>query len=942
MGSRPSLRSSLIEPLTARELEILRYMADGGGFRDIARRLHLAPTTVKWYSQQIYSKLGIDHAGQKRRHAIAQARVLGLLEPSRTATGRSRYSLPISTTPFVGRSQELDELSALLADPAIRLATLFGPGGIGKTRLAVEFAWRLVEPIAFDTEPAGFPHGVYFVPLQAHHSAEQVLWAIANAVEYTFQASSRSPREELFEFFAEKRLLLVMDNFEHVLDTASIIGDLLQAADSVQVLATSREVLGLSAETVYPVGGLPYIPDHAGAQPDAARLFIQCAKQALPSFNLEPEDELSLRRICQQVGGMPLAIRLAASWVTTLSLQEIAEDILCCPEFLAAEMPDVPPRQWSIRALFEPTWTRLSAKERAAFMRLAVFQSGGKREAIQTVTGASLPVLQALVKKAVLSRDPDGRYRVHEMLRQFAEEHLIDAGEADAARDAHAAYYADFMARRTDELKGGERQLIALAEIEADFENVQRAWEWVTDHHQIDDLMRMEWAFSWYLYIRGRSVEGHTLYKHTLDRVDDRALCGRLMARIGRFCEQLGRRREGLEWTRKSVAIAREQDDLAVLAFALRQLGVFSAGAARDFDDAHRILDESLAIWAALEDGWGEALGWLGKAVAFRWADNTPAALAFTEKGLVHVERAGDRFMSAMGYLNAGVDCMQLGDQQKAVWHFEESLARYSALNAPSGMALAHGNLGVAYEHVGDYDAAMQQYEEALALAREYSHRESIVGNLLNITEIYAITGRFDRARELLAAARTMMPSIEIDRLITWGLLAEARISFRQKDYEAARQSAHAAFDSSQAVNRQKSASRSAFVKASHTATQSLLWMALIEIRLGQLDAARQHLRASLPSLAYPRHTVMAVYTLAELNAAQRHWRRAAEYAAAVEHCAVARHEIRGWAGDLLAEFRRSLTPEDFAAAVTRGAALDLADVVTDFLQGQPRNPTRD
>lgn len=118
--------------------------------------------------------------------------------------------------------------------------------------------------------------------------------------------------------------------------------------------------------------------------------------------------------------------------------------------------------------------------------------------------------------------------------------------------------------------------------------------------------------------------------------------------------------------------------------------------------------------------------------------------------------------------------------------------------------------------------------------------------------------------------------------------------------------------------------------------------MALIEIRLGQLDAARQHLRASLPSLAYPRHTVMAVYTLAELNAAQRHWRRAAEYAAAVEHCAVARHEIRGWAGDLLAEFRRSLAPEDFAAAVTRGAALDLADVVTDFLQGQPRNPTRD
>lgn len=939
MGLSPEPTTPLHEPLTARELEILRLMAGSASFQGIAHRLHLSPTTVKWYSQQIYGKLGIIQHGQKRRRAVARARTLGLLEPDRTPAGRPRYSLPVQTTPFVGRSRELDDIAALLADPATRLVTLFGPGGIGKTRLAVEAAWRLVEPHAFDTQSIGFPDGIYFVPLQSLSSAENVLWAVAEAVDYRFAGDHRPSREQLIAFFRKKRLLLLLDNFEHVLDAAPLVGDILQAAPTAHVLSTSREPLGLAAETVYRLDGLTFAATPASGETpelDAPRLFIQCAQRVDATFVLEPEDEHWLHHICHLVEGMPLALMLAAAWVTTLSLPEIANEIECCPEFLTAEMRDVPPRQWSIRALFEPTWQRLSAEEQASFIRLAVFRSGGTREAVQAVTGADLPILQGFVKKAVLARTPGGRYEIHELLRQFAEERLQAAGDFDSAHDAHCAYYAEFLSARAPDLRGSERQLAALADVDAEFDNLRRAWEWAVQRQRADILLQMEWPLSWYFYIRARNVEGLALFQQTLDQVDDRTLRGRLMARIGRFCEQLGRRREGLEWTRDSVAIAREQDDPAILAFALRQLGLFTGVFVGDVDEAHRLIDESMALWKTLDDEWGEALSWYSKAVVARWSGDIPTALAITEKSLFQMKRIGDRFMSALGYLNAGVDSLLLGDRQKAIRYYEECLVRLDELNAPVGMAHVIGNLGVVSVYEGDYEAALQRYEQAIALAREYGHLDLGAGNLLNCAEALALAGKYDQACALIAEFRELIPSIEHNSQIVWALLIEGRIAYRQADYESALAKAREALDHSLALDQLETIYESQFMNAHRTTNLSQLWLALSELKCGRLAAARQHLQRSLTGLIDHEQMLQALYGIAALNMAEADYIRATERAALVKGHPATSYEFKTYANALLAELRGSLLPEAYTEATARGVGLDPQAVIATFLHEEP------
>jgi predicted ATPase/DNA-binding CsgD family transcriptional regulator len=482
---------SLAEPLTEREQSILRLKADGLSNREIAERLVLALSTVKWYVRQAYGKLGVENQLQ----AVAHARALGLLEPATTPAGRPRYSLPVQTTPLVGRTEEITDIAELLANPRVRLVTLLGPGGMGKTRLALEVGWRLVEPEAFGTPWVLFPDGVYFVPLQPLDSPDDVLWTVADAVSYPFQSDGRDPQQQLLDFFQEKRRLLVMDNFETVLEGADLVSAILQAAPGVQVLVTSREALNLNAETVYSLEGLPVPEPVKGVLDyDAAQLFMQGAQRARADFELQPDEGQSLTRICRLVEGMPLAILLAAAWVEVLSLPDIADEIAHSFDFLTAEMRDAPRRQWSIRAVFEPTWQRLSERERDVFMLLSVFHGGCTRQAAQAVAGASLPVLQVLVNKAVLSLTSSGRYEIHELLRQYAGDRLVSEGDADEACDAHCTYYAGFMRAREGDLKGGDRQITALDEIESDLENVRAAWAWAVEQRRIDDLEQMEWA----------------------------------------------------------------------------------------------------------------------------------------------------------------------------------------------------------------------------------------------------------------------------------------------------------------------------------------------------------------------------------------------------------------------------------------------------------------
>jgi predicted ATPase len=412
------------------------------------------------------------------------------------------HNLPPQPTPFVGREAELAEIARFLNNRDAPLLTLVGPGGIGKTRLALQAAARCVDPdVAFETR---FAHGVFFVPLAPLGAAERgaaqasLIAAMADALPFSFQGPIH-PQAQLLNYLREKRLLLILDNFEHLAGEARQLGDILQLAPGIKVLVTSRvrlnlreewllEVTGLDYPPVDPLSGAPRLAERAPEAYSALALFGQQARRVQTGFTLSGEDTTHIARICQLVEGVPLGIELAASWLRVLSCSEIAAEIERGLDFLTSSLQNVPERHRSLRAVFDHSWNLLSPPEQALFRQLSVFRAGFQREAAARVVGASLPLLAGLADKSLLRRSAAGRYEVHELLRQYVEEKLQQRpDEYRQVHDAHCRYYAELMSQHQAQLKGEEVQT-ALSALSAERENVRAAWNWAVEHRRVDEL----------------------------------------------------------------------------------------------------------------------------------------------------------------------------------------------------------------------------------------------------------------------------------------------------------------------------------------------------------------------------------------------------------------------------------------------------------------------
>lgn len=382
-------------------------------------------------------------------------------------------NLPVPTTPFIGRQQERDALARMLTDPRQRLITILGQGGIGKTRLALEAA---------HAQLAAFDQQVYFIQFAAFQTADSILPAIASALNIP-SASADELKVRLSDYLRGRNVLLTLDNFEHLMDGAPLLSELLQKIPTLKILVTSRERLNLQGEWTFELGGLTVPPsaDEGKAAYSALQLFELHAQRLRPNLKLVGAEREAAIRICQRVDGMPLAVELAAAWVNLLSCVEIAEEIERGFDFLSSTLRDMPERHSSLRAVFDHSWKRLTEAEQSALSRLTLFQGGFSLEASESIVGAERGVLSGLESKSLLRRSPNGRFDLHEVIRQYAKDYLKDEA---ALRDRHSEYYLGLLHRSEAELFGADESNL-LGRLFDELGNLSAAWAWALSQKQI-------------------------------------------------------------------------------------------------------------------------------------------------------------------------------------------------------------------------------------------------------------------------------------------------------------------------------------------------------------------------------------------------------------------------------------------------------------------------
>ena len=650
-----------------------------------------------------------------------------------------RNNLPAPLDPFVGREDEVAELNHLLAHGTTRLVTILGPGGIGKTRLALAVG---EEQSAHSTVAHGgpsraaqpehtplFPDGVFFVALAPLQLTEQVAATIAESIGYQLEIGeqTRTPERQLLDYLKRKSLLLILDNFEHLSRAGDLVLGILNTASNVQILVTSRERLHLRGEQVYPLQGLTF--PHGNGQEEllrysAAQLFLQYLRLGQPDFTLEAEDRVHLARICQLVGGMPLALSLAAGWAALLPLAEIAEEIQKNIDFLATELGDLPDRQRSMRAAFEYSWQRLHPNEQQILARLSVFHGGFDRQAAIDVAEASLHDLAALVAKSLVHVRPGrNRYEIHELLRQFAAEKLaLQSRAVDVLRDRHGAYYTAWLEERAEELKGA-RQREALAALETDLENARVGWLWCVQQTALAPveqgldglLLCYEWQGR---YEEGRNVCVQALTTLARAHADGFVAQAKLQTWLCRFRRALG-----------------EVDDIGQLLQASMAL------LDRAELDGH---DVRYARAAALEQQANLVAG-----------TDIEAALLLFDQSLDRYRALNARWEMAGLMIDAGAHAVDHGLTERGDAWYRESRALFEALGDPRGLTMALVQMAVAANRRWDLDESVALLTQSIEILSNLGNRALLVNSQYVMGYALTFLGRFDGALAYMEASLT-------------------------------------------------------------------------------------------------------------------------------------------------------------------------------------------
>ncbi|MDJ0753356.1 MAG: tetratricopeptide repeat protein [Ardenticatenaceae bacterium] len=891
------LQEQFIKGRRARDLRKVMGLSESGYFADQRRALDAVADMLR--EQEISS-------------AIPEP---GLGTPSISTQKTTGHHLPHPSTQFVGRVEEQKKIRHLLSQDECRLISLIGPGGMGKTRLAVEAARQQSTLSA------------YFVPLEAVETAEQLVVSIAQAVHFefdSFEANDRSvndpPQAQLLNFLRGKHLLLLLDNFEHLTQAGSqLVTALMHHAPHLKLLVTSRARLNVRGEWLIDLRGLDLPPaDAEGPDPQsysAGELFVQTLVRVRAGRPLAAKERPAVGEICRLVEGMPLGLELAASWGNMLTCPEIAAEIRHNLDFLQGTFSDLPQRHRSLRAVFSHSWELLTAPEKKVFLSLTVFRGGFDRAAAVAVAQATLPILHGLAGNSLLQINEIGRFEIHELVQQFAAEKLHHNQPAwNEAHARHGRYFAEFLRQRAPHFKSGKKQKEALRQTELELENIRQAWRWALKNGQEQTLIDSIEAIYLFFSMTNRPREGHDILHLVIAHLDNlrplngrqNRLLGLAHGILGRFLTLMGRRKEAQVVFKEALLLLAEHGKANERAL-IEMLAI-----AADLSEAEirpeALYERSLAHFEGEQDHWGIAnchLKLVGQWRIGGSPGNHAQQKAVLQLSLENWQKIGDR-RGIANTLNYLCDvAYEQGEYADAQQFATRSLAIHEGLGNTIGMAHSLNHLGQVAGTIGRYRDAQRYYQQSLAILRDYGNLREVAVCLDCVGYVSYLLADYKTARQCYEESLTISRDLDDVPGIAWSL--------------------HNLGDLARADNRFIEAKRLYFESIRlHKTKDPLSWggvvaldkLGRVTMALGEREEAEKFFLEALSianTTGRGRETLDALFNLGRICLARGEVRRAGEIlAAVVTHPAVAKE--------------------------TQDAAIELqAQIKGDQLNGKPR-----
>ena len=671
-------------------------------------------------------------------------------------------NMPTESTLFVGRGDELSQLEEIVANPDARLVTIVGLGGTGKTQLAMNFARRLS-----GKRPDLFANGIVFIPLAGVDTVEGFPTALAKALQISL-AGQVDAIIEIGNHLYDQDVLLILDNFEQIIDSANLANQILNAAPNVKILVTSREPLHLASEWRFDLGGLTYpkgglsregwsydkesVKSPGNGRYDSIDLFVQTAQQIGADFELTAETAPHVGRLCQMVAGVPLAIKLAATWLRVMPCDQIVSEVSRNMDILTSRMRDTPARQRSMRAVFEQTWELLRSDERYAFQALSIFRGGFTEEAANQVADVSPFLLMGLLDRRLVQRSGETRYEMHELTRQFAAEKLDSSDVKTQIADRHCIHYLNWVADQESSLHG-ESPITAIRGLEEEIDNIQQAWKWALANKQVELLDTSLDSLAAFYEFAGLIADGERVFGNAAEMLGagapdgelDEPLCNLLVKHL--FLALIRGVDPEIEATTERAAQLALQLDHEERLADVHFIRGFTNELQGKYDEALQQYKEARQLYE-----------WLGKKREFA------AVLNQIGETLVFMARPSDA----------------------EVYHLQALRIGFS-LKDMRLRALSLSYLGVAYYYLDDYSQAVNYWEQAIALFEELDNLLGLGRTLNNLGYVHNIMGNHQRALKHLTRSLDMLQQIEVPHSEAAALDTIGRIHFALGDYAEAR-----------------------------------------------------------------------------------------------------------------------------------------------------------